>query len=100
MNRHILKAWPLNFEKLCIRQRNFLFVTHNEKYIVGDLLLIQEYNPEPNIDKLTGNNFESRIIDYSNDYQKLVGLQKGYGIISIAKPFNFNLKYRNKKEIK
>lgn len=96
MNRHILRAWPPDFKKLSIGQRSFVFVVNNTKYNLKDLLLIQEYNAEPDAMAVTGNSFEARIIDYTDDYQTLVGLQKGYAVITISKPFNLKIKYRDK----
>ena len=97
MNRHILRVWPPDFEKLSTELRKFIIVTDDKKYCLKDLVFVQEYIPDPHVLDLTGNSFQARIIDYANDYVKLIGLEKGYAVISISKIFNLKIKYESKK---
>lgn len=48
---HVLKCWPAPWEAMRVGRKTFEYRLNDRDYQVGDVLVLQEYNPE--LDSLT-----------------------------------------------
>lgn len=77
---HALKTWPQYFEQVESGEKTFELRKNDRDYKVGDVILLQEYNPESN--QYTGNEWTG-IITYTLADAVKFGLMDGYVILGI-----------------
>ena len=84
---HRLKSWPEFFQPLIDGQKTFELRKDDRRYMVGDILLLQEF--EPNTGKYTGREIKKRITFKLDGIgpggiTPMHGLSRGYAILAIA----------------
>ncbi|NNV04637.1 DUF3850 domain-containing protein [Brevibacillus sp. MCWH] len=77
MATHKLKIYPEFFKEVCSGKKTFEIRKNDRGFQVGDILLLQEFNPETN--SYTGRVVE-RKVTYITDYAQ----QEGYVVMAIV----------------
>lgn len=77
---HCLKAWPEPFLDVAEGRKTFEYRLADRDYRVGDVLVLQEYNPER--DSLTGECTAVRVLHIL--YGGKFGIPERYCVMSIA----------------
>jgi hypothetical protein len=57
---HVLKCWPAPWEAMRVGRKTFEYRLNDRGYQVGDVLVLQEYNPE--LDSLTNEVLLMRVV--------------------------------------
>lgn len=74
--RHELKCWPVFFQSVADRVKNFELRKNDRNFKVGDIIVLMEY--EPIRERWTG---RSRTRKVKSILQNFYGLKKGYCIL-------------------
>lgn len=81
MATHNLKTWPKFFEAVLNGQKTFEFRRDDRLFEVGDVLQLQEWNPENGT--FSGRSVLRRVTYLARDVPEF-GLQPGFVILSLA----------------
>lgn len=76
---HELKTWPEYYRKVVIRKKNFEVRRNDRDFVVGDVLMLREFDPDKQ--EYTGEH-HYRIVSYILDDPQYV--KEGYVILSLA----------------
>lgn len=76
---HYLKCWPNYYHRVIIGKKNFEVRKNDRDFQTGDLLILQEWNPET--ETFTGNE-KTFWIDYIL-HGPAFGIEEGYCVMSI-----------------
>ncbi len=85
---HHLKCWPHFYRQICSGIKRFEIRKDDRDFRVGDLLALEEYEPETA--KYTGCGM-SAVIHYilRGEEAEKFGVQRGYCVMSIAKQYEY-----------
>jgi hypothetical protein len=78
---HALKSWPMFFEDLVAGAKTFEIRDDDRPFQVGDLLLLQEWNPKTKT--YTGRQTQRTITHIMRPSRATRGLETGYCILSL-----------------
>jgi hypothetical protein len=93
MTEHTLKSWPEFFEPIARGMKAFELRRDDRDYQVGDILVLQEWKPEPPFHakgSYTGRECRRRVTFVLNGLgnvgvvEPIKGLLRGYCILSLA----------------
>ena len=80
---HKLKTWPQFFEAVACGVKGFELRKDDRGFDVGDVLLLQEFNPCLNGGCYSGREV-SRLVLYKLDATSFSGIEKGYCILGLG----------------
>lgn len=86
MSTHYLKTWPRWFQAVWDRKKLYE-VRHNDRHFyVGDILQLQEFDPET--EKYTGREVQAEIMHILSQPEYPDGLRPGYGVLGLTNLYN------------
>ena len=80
---HKLKTWPQFFDAVAYGAKSFDLRKDDRSFQVGDVLLLQEFDPYSNGGSYSGREV-SRLVLYKLDAPSFSGIEKGYCILGLG----------------
>lgn len=80
---HKLKTWPQFFDAVACGVKGFELRKDNRGFEVGDVLLLQEFDPYTNGGSYSGREV-GRLVLYKLDAASFSGIEKGYCILGLG----------------
>jgi hypothetical protein len=80
---HKLKTWPQFYQDISDGVKTFELRKDDRGYMVGDVLILMEFDPNKNGGSYTGRAL-SRLVMYKLDAASFLGIEKGYCVMGLG----------------
>lgn len=78
---HILKTWPIYFQKVKSNEKPYELRFNDRDYQVGDILILKEWDPESQL--FTGDSCRRFVTFMGESCEEIPGLQPGWVILGL-----------------